>query len=305
VAVAPDALTWIAARLPDAGPVELLHERPWASVWRVPVGREVAWFKACAPPHAFEAGLTAALASRRPGLVADVLAADAERGWLLLADAGEAIGLHADLAHWLSLLPRYAELQRSEAAHAGEHLRRGSPDRRLAAFPALFDGMLARDLPLADGDRVRLARFQGRFAALCEELDGAGLPDTVQHDDLHGLNVSGSPGDARILDWGDSCVSHPFLTSFVTFDHLDAIGGDADTDGAGYRRLRDAYLEPWGRADELREAFDLAYRLGAFAHVFKELHVFDAVPEPLRRPFAPDLPPVLEGCLRAAARLSP
>lgn len=42
---------------------------------------------------------------------------------------------------------------------------------------------------------------------------------------------------------------------------------------------RNSYLEPWGRSAELRKTFDLAQRLGPFAHVFKEVRVLDAVPE--------------------------
>jgi demethylmenaquinone methyltransferase/2-methoxy-6-polyprenyl-1,4-benzoquinol methylase len=34
--------------------IELVHERPWATVLRVPLADGVAWFKACAPVQAFE-----------------------------------------------------------------------------------------------------------------------------------------------------------------------------------------------------------------------------------------------------------
>jgi len=63
-------------------------ERQWATVLRVPLADGVAWFKACAPVQAFEPRLTAELHGRWSDRVADVLAFDADRGWLLLADAG-------------------------------------------------------------------------------------------------------------------------------------------------------------------------------------------------------------------------
>src|SRR5437660_7138514 len=40
------------------GPIETAHDRPWATVLRVPVADGVVWFKACAPVQAFEPRLT-------------------------------------------------------------------------------------------------------------------------------------------------------------------------------------------------------------------------------------------------------
>ena len=279
--------------------LELVHERPWGSVWRAPVRGGVVWVKACAPVQAFEPRLTAALASRWPGLSPEVLAADAERAWLLLGDAGERLGFDVGPEPWLSLFPGYAELQRGEVAHVAEHLDAGVPDRRIASFPALYEAMLAHKLPLSATDHARLRAFAPGFSRLCEELAAAGAPETMQHDDLHGNNVYPHNGGGRILDWGDSCVSHPFLTLFVAFLHLEEMEGLARGD-PWFDRLRDAYLEPWGRPAELRETFELAQRLGPFAHVFKELRVLDVIPKTGRH-FVRDLPVVLARCIAIAA----
>jgi hypothetical protein len=79
----------------------------------VPLAGGAAWFKACGPVQAFE-----------------------PRAWLLVGDAGAPI---ADFGNppelWLALLPRFAELQRGEAAHAGEHLHNGVPDLRVETLP--------------------------------------------------------------------------------------------------------------------------------------------------------------------------
>jgi hypothetical protein len=240
--------------------------------------------------QAFEPRLTAALARRWPDRAPTVLAHDEERAWLLLDDAGRALGVFGAHEPWLSVLPRYAELQRGESAFAAEHLDRGVPDRRLAAFPALYERLLARELPLAADEPARLRSFAPQLAELCDRLAASGIPETIQHDDLHGANVYPRNGTARILDWGDACVSHPFLTAFVTFLHLELTRAELE-------RLRDAYLEPWGRATDLRETFELALRLGPFAHLFKELHVLDAIPEAQRSELAPDLPALLALCL--------
>jgi Phosphotransferase enzyme family len=258
------AEAWIRAHVDPVGAIEVAHARPWATVLRVPLADGVAWFKACAPVHAFEPRLTAELGARWPDRVAEVLGHDAARAWLLLADAGtplRALGNPPEL--WLGALPRYAELQRGEAAHAPDHLAHGVPDLRLATLPARYEDLLRRDLPLAPAEIGRLRAFVARFAALCAELAARHLPETVQHDDLHGANVYARRGRLRLLDWGDASIGHPFASLVVTFRFLEETNRLPATD-PWFARLRDAYLEPWGhgRAD----AFALALRVGTFAH---------------------------------------
>jgi hypothetical protein len=67
----------------------------------------------------------------------------------------------------------------------------------------------------------------------------------------------------RVLDWGDSSISHPFFSLVVTFRFLGEHTGLKPHD-SWFARLRDAYLEPWGT--DLAEPFDLALRVGRFAH---------------------------------------
>src|ERR1700716_3910214 len=57
---------WIRAHVEPVGAVETAHERPGATVLRVPLANRVVWFKACAPVQAFEPRLTAELGTRWP-----------------------------------------------------------------------------------------------------------------------------------------------------------------------------------------------------------------------------------------------
>jgi hypothetical protein len=82
-----DAQDWICAHVEPVGRIETEHERPWATVLRVPLADGVAWFKASAPVQAFEPRLTAELFARYPDRVAEVLGYDEERARLLLGDA--------------------------------------------------------------------------------------------------------------------------------------------------------------------------------------------------------------------------
>jgi hypothetical protein len=277
------AEAWIRAQVDPVGPIETAHQRPWATVLRVPLADGAAWFKACAPVQAFEPRLTAALFARWPDRVAEVLAHDEERAWLLLADAGTPIGAVGNPPEaWLVALPLYAELQRGEAAHAHDHLAHGVPDLRVATLPARYEELLRRDLPLAREELDRLRGFAPRFERLCGQLAAHEVPETLQHDDLHMANVYAQGERLRLLDWGDACVSHPFASLVVTFRFLEERNQLSPGD-PWFARLRDAYLEPWGGG--LAGAFALAVRVGAFAHTIAWARQRDHLPQTARLEF--------------------
>jgi hypothetical protein len=280
-----DAEAWIRLHVAPAGPVETFREKPWATVLRVPLARGCAWFKACGPAQAFEPRLTAQLYARWPDRVAEVLGHDEQRAWLLLADAGTQVselGFEAWAQAMARALPLYAELQRGEAAHASGRLADGVPDLRSATLPARYADLLGRDLPLTADELSRLGRFAPGFDGLCAQLAGSGVPDTIQHDDLDTSSLYRRDGQLRVLDWGDASVSHPFASLVVTFRFLEEIGKLPRGD-RWHARLRDAYLEPWGPG--LAEAFEIAIRVGAFAHAFAWARQRDALPPEARPDF--------------------
>jgi len=277
---------WLRVHVEPLGRPEIVHERPWATVVRVPLAEGFAWFKACAPVQAFEPLLTAALFSRWPDRVVEVLAHDDERAWLLLADAGTPVGALGNPPEaWLAALPRYADLQRGEAALSPEHLAYGVPDLRLATLPARFEELLQLDLPLAPEETRRLRWFAPRFGELCAELAAHDVPETIQHDDLHHANLYARDNGFRVLDWGDASVAHPFMSLVVTFRFLGERAGLGPSD-PWFARLRDAYLQPWGR--NLGEAFALALRVGAFARAIAYVRPRAAMPREERTWFDAD-----------------
>jgi phosphotransferase family enzyme len=289
---------WIRVHVQPVGTIETAHERPWATVLRVPLADGVAWFKACAPVQAFEPRLTARLFARWPDRVAEVLGYDEERAWLLLADAGTRIReLGNPPETWLVALPLYAELQRSEAAHTHDHLAHGVPDLRLETLPARYEDLLRHDLPLDPDEIRRLREFAPRFAELCDELAAHDVPETVQHDDLHMANVYAQGERLRVLDWGDASISHPFASLVVTFRFLEERNKLPPAD-PWFARLRDAYLEPWGPG--LDGVFALATRVGTFAHAFAWARQRDHLPEEARAEFDRWYPIVLRRAIAQA-----
>src|SRR5262249_47062150 len=88
------------------------------------------------------------------------------------------------------------------------------------------------------GRRARQPRVREAAARLAE----IGVPESIQHDDLHDGQVFVRDGGYRVIDWGDASVGHPFLTLVVT-ERVFRYG--LHLDDAGIARLRDAYLEPF------------------------------------------------------------
>lgn len=282
---------WIRSHVEPVGAIEIAHERPWATVLRVALRDSVVWFKACASAQAFEPHLTAQLFARWPDRVTEVLAYDEERAWLLLADAGTQIRVLGNPPQiWLATLPLYAELQRGESAHTDEHLAHQVPDLRLATLAARYEDLLRCELPLEHSEISLLRRFAPRFGDWCTELAARAIPETVQHDDLHMNNVYVRGEQLRVIDWGDASIGHPFASLVVTFRFLEELNQLLPSD-PWFTRLRDAYLEPWGRG--LIGAFALAMRVGSFARALAYVRQRDHLPEAARADFDKDFATVL------------
>ena len=219
-------------------PFELTSDEQWSTVWRL----GGLWLKQPKGAWRFEVPLTVALASRWPERVAEVV----EHGgdWFLTRDAGRQ--MLGDREPWPEVMRLYAELQQGEAAHADEHVAAGVPDLRLARLPERYAELMDRD--------ERLRRFAPRFAELCAELAAHGIPETIQHDDLHQFNVFVRGGRPRILDWGDASVGHPYFSLVATLRHVPDAG------------ITRAFLEAWGGRES---TLVLALRVGRIAHAFK------------------------------------
>lgn len=298
----PDAIAeWIGRHVELTGPAEVAFARPWSTVMRVPTRAGLVWFKACAPVQAFEPRLVAALHARWPDRVTEVIAIDEGRSWMLAADAGRPLSDHGNPPEpWLSILPAYAELQRGEARFAADHVAAGVPSLALTTLPERYEQMLSTSLPLTPEETGRLRAFEGRFARLCQELADDEMPDTIQHDDLHMGNVFIDGPRQRVIDWGDSSVAHPYFSLFTTFRFIRERNA-LPPDDPWLTRLRDAYLEPWGRTAD--EHFDTALVVGTFAHALASVRQRGFHRGEDRADFDVDFAYILRSALTAAATI--
>ena len=267
-----EAEEWIRERVDVTSSIEQPHVYPWSTVLRVSTAEGPLWFKATMPEiHGFEPRLTEILAEACPDRVTELVEIDIGRAWMLMRDAGTRLRERepSDPGLWEAILPRYAELQIAVTPRADELLALGVPDMRAAGIPHKVEALLEDDRALMLGESDELSRDQcdelrrrlPELRALVEELEAFGIAATIQHDDLHDGQVFVQDGHLRILDWGDSCISHPFHTLTVTLRALAWRYG-IDPGSVQLLRLRDAYLEPFGAP---AAAADLAYRTGTLA----------------------------------------
>jgi len=274
------------------GPLEQFHVRPWSTVFRVATTRGTLFLKCCGPTQAFEPRLTALLQSTRTGVARNGETVHATEPWMLVTDGGQRIDKAypgADiLGAWRTVLPRYAELQRAMTSHVTDALAVGTPDHRAPVLISDLETSIAeepwldraRDDRLTVDERAALQRVVPAVERACAELAALGIADTVQHNDLHQGNVLIRDGHAVVFDWGDACVSHPFLSLAVTMRFAASRAG-LPTDAAEILALRDAYLEPWtghAGAEDLRAAAALARRLGELSRTLTWRVVASAYP---------------------------
>ncbi|HEV2250675.1 MAG TPA: phosphotransferase [Candidatus Limnocylindria bacterium] len=273
------------------GAIEQPHVRPWSTVFRAPTDRGAVFLKLCGPSQAYEPALTALLAHRAGDLVPDVIAVHRGEDWMLLADGGDRLrdilSGPALLDAWAELLPRYAELQIAFLGRHDELLACGTPDTRLDRLVPQLGAALAdeRILTPAAGafgpaERERLRALLPRIAAECADLAAVGIGPTIQHDDLHDANVLRRAARTVIFDWGDSCVTHPFLSLGVALRFAAHRTGLAIDDPA-IVRLKDAYLRPWSERSPglpLAEAAELGLRLSRITRALCWFRVATRIP---------------------------
>jgi hypothetical protein len=250
---------WIRERVVEAGarmtgPIDQPHVRPWSTVLQAPTSVGELWFKANHPTSRYEAAVVVVLAATRADLVTPLVAVDIERGWMLMADGGErlreVVQRERDLGRWLDVLPLYGELQIAVAGRAEELVGLGAPDRRLATLPTQYERLVDETGGLSPDERERLTRSVTRVAETCRELAALGIPETIQHDDLHDGQVFVRDGRYLFFDWGDACVAHPFLSMAVTLEGALAWGLDDVEGSLDVTPFRDEYLRPFDRYAE-------------------------------------------------------
>ena len=279
-----EAVAWVDAELAKhgahrTGDVDQPSLRPWATVLRVPTSDGTMWLKAASEQTGAEVALYSLLVSVVPRQVLHPIAADADRGWLLLPDGGSSLGKSlggVDVVEVLErVLPEYGALQLRLAPHVPEMLASGVEDMRPERMPTRFD-----DAAAAVGSRIgrqdrasyeRVLAHRPVYEAWARELAGSAVPHSIEHNDLHAANILLPAADARVstrfYDWGDAVIAHPFASMLHGLGWLPAHLGIPEDDPQ-ISRLRDAYLGAfllYGSHSELVRTLELACRVAKVA----------------------------------------
>ena len=224
-----------------------------------------AFFKCSTDVFRHEAVMTRSLAELMPALVPEVVAVDGDQGWMLMRDLGAAELGDQDESLWHEGLVAHAGIQQLWLGRTDELVGLGLPVRSLADLAGQVEEMT--------GDTVLLARMspevRERWLATaptlvewCLRLDDLGPGPTLVHGDLHPWNVAFGADGARVFDWTDAAVSHPFvdLATYVF----------RTRDVSVRRHLVDAYVGAWAAevsAEALRDAAALGLVVGALYQV--------------------------------------
>ena len=272
------ALAWSVARLRESGAVpqaspDQLRASERSFLMRFQTDRGCYFFKAVPPGFAHEVPLARWLRDRFGACVAEIIASDPSRHWMLLRDVrAGATPLQEvrDIAVWEAAARRAARIQVACAPQVSALRGIGVPQRSLDVLalriPLVCHDVSAHLLGSPCGLTRREIDAVGAMApalvALVSELSQMGLPDTLDHGDLTASNIMDTDEGPVILDWSDSSISHPFFTMFRLIHDAASLlpASSAET----RRRLRDAYLEPWlavAPMPELLRAFEIAQRL--------------------------------------------
>jgi aminoglycoside/choline kinase family phosphotransferase len=318
------AEAWIDDRLralglAPAGPAAQVKVWSISCLLRVPTeGGGAVYFKAVPPLFAQEPAITRGLARRYPGAVPEVLAVEAERGWMLLREfEGREMAGCVDPAPWEAALRLLARMQIEHVGRGNELGAWGCPDRGLDTMISDLKALLAETLPrlerhglgLTEAERAEIEGLVPRITAGRDRLADAGIPATLIHGDFHAGNVMITGGDGGadpvplIYDWTDAARAHPFfdLLTLLPFE-------DSDPMAAHRERLRDAYLEPWreagfGTPGDLAEAFELAQALAPAYHAESYRRIFDQTEDAAVWELSGGIRGMLRGLLRRAAGL--
>lgn len=241
-----EASNWISTQLEGVERIEQIKNWGISSVLRVQTRMGDCYFKVSTTRALFadEPRVTRALAERFPDDIPMPLAVHLERGWMILPDIGSNLyDTPVELNDWLTLIGRYARLQRELADKHAWLLSVGCLDRRQGVLETQVQELLKDDEALGGLGPEEVQTLRNREAELlhhCASLRASGIPDSLVHGDWHPGNIAVKDGVYRFFDWTDACLAHPFFDVPSMLDELlERLGMDAR------EPLLDAYLNAW------------------------------------------------------------
>lgn len=258
------ATQWIAEQVEaigsaQAGAVEQITGWEQSCVLRVPTKTGRLFFKALPGMYAVELCVLDLLAPQFGDSIPATVAVSTKNRWLLMEDfGGHPLMECPDGAAWLSAIRTYASMQRSMEHHVDQMVAVGVPARPLGDLVAHVtdllddDGALlcgqARGLTPEEREQIRAALPEIDTHVQC--LERLGIPDTLEHGDLHAHNINVRDDGLVFYDWTLTAVTHPFL-SMAYLEHF--LAGKQETPPVSVESLRETYLAHWSDMAQLAD----------------------------------------------------
>lgn len=230
---------------------------PVSSILRVATASGQAWLKAGYQKPPGEARLVPELASRWPQWVAQPLAAEPRRNWLLMRDYGIKKNNRATADRYAEFASALATFQHEAAGElqtwrklgcpeipVGHLLKAEGEDEDLIARlePLLSNGRRALD----DGEMSRLREAAEAAGQAGERLEHSGLANTLCPLDYVPENWFVEDDQCRVLDWSDVAITHPFMAICRTLERLEAPIHLSESEAGLAESCAEAYLEAYG-----------------------------------------------------------
>ncbi len=272
-----EAREWVLGHvesLYSAEKVRLTPVRSWSisSVVRVDVetgaGLEQLYFKASPTFFSREVALTDVVAERFPQVSPKLVAADMDRGWMLMEDLGDlTLGAADSVDLWCDAMRALARVQIGFADDTMVLEGLGLELRSTSVIPGTLREWSHDPVSLGlryEAERTekalrRLSPYFGLVDDLCALLDSAGLPRTIAHGDLDAGNIFVRNGVPVVMDWSDSSISNPLFDAVL----IPQVSRNPD--------LAVAYLEEWqefASGDRLEVAFEASKPIAALERAF-------------------------------------
>jgi aminoglycoside phosphotransferase (APT) family kinase protein len=249
------------------------------------------WFKAVGEPNTREYALTLALARQFPQYLPAVRVAVPEwNAWVAEEVAGVALNEVRDPAAWENALAVVAIMQRHTAESTAVLSAAGAVDWTLSRLLSLLDAFFL------EAKRAMQAQTSTRAATLTpQELDllnaslqsmlletiSSGIPETLIHGDIGHGNVIVSPHGPVFLDWAETYIGHPFISSEHLLADLDQTCGLSRAQKVALRLHYARYWADYIGSKELNRVVAIAPALAAFAYAVMawERNRYRAFPE--------------------------
>jgi hypothetical protein len=275
-----EVVRWILSECARLGytltaPVEQL-KAAWSlsCILRIRTSAGVLYFKADFAKPPSEPAIIEVLARRWPRNVPAVIAADYDRGWMLMRDFGDHSIDREPVARWQTANRTFSAIQVACSTDLEPWWKLGCPDLRIPVLIAHMDRLLGDPAALRINEpgglttaaATKLWELTPRLHDMWSELSTIPIPSSIVQQDFRHGNLVMSGRSYVFYDWSDTVISHPF---FACCRFLDYVPGNPHSRRGlpvkeRRRRIADAYLEPWTRIlgySDLQRAFELARQL--------------------------------------------